>query len=194
MEYTPTPAVSHAIIAYNRSQPKALADGIVITPSHNPPEDGGFKYNPPHGGPADSDITTFVQNLANSLLEAKLAGVKRMPFADALKASTTQRHDFIGEYVAGLGSVIDMDVIRASGIKMGVDPLGGAGVHYWAPIAERYKLNLEVVNKTVDPTFRFMTLDWDGKIRMDSVVALRDAGADRAERPLRYCLCVRYRS
>ncbi len=182
VEYTPTPAVSHAIIAYNRSQPKALADGIVITPSHNPPEDGGFKYNPPHGGPADSDITTFVQNLANSLLEAKLAGVKRMPFADALKASTTQRHDFIGEYVAGLGSVIDMDVIRASGIKMGVDPLGGAGVHYWAPIAERYKLNLEVVNKTVDPTFRFMTLDWDGKIRMDpsspyamrGLIALKD--------------------
>jgi phosphoglucomutase len=182
VEYTPTPAVSHAIIAYNRSKPAALADGIVITPSHNPPEDGGFKYNPPHGGPADGGITKFVQDLANSLLEAKLAGVKRVPFADALKAATTQRHDFIGEYVAGLGSVIDMDVIRASGIKMGVDPLGGAGVHYWAPIAERYKLNLEVVNKTVDPTFRFMTLDWDGKIRMDpsspyamrGLIALKD--------------------
>jgi phosphoglucomutase len=182
VEYTPTPAVSHAILAYNRSKPAALADGIVITPSHNPPEDGGFKYNPPHGGPADSGITSFIQDLANSLLEAKLEGVKRVPFADTLKASTTQRHDFIGEYVAGLGSVIDMDVIRASGIKMGVDPLGGAGVHYWAPIAERYKLNLEVVNKTVDPTFRFMTLDWDGKIRMDpsspyamrGLIALKD--------------------
>jgi len=182
VEYTPTPAISHAIIAYNRDKPKELADGIVITPSHNPPEDGGFKYNPPHGGPADGAITKFIQDLANSLLEAKLAGVKRVPFADALKASTTQRHDFIGEYVAGLGSVIDMDVIRASGIKMGVDPLGGAGVHYWAPIAERYKLNLEVVNKTVDPTFRFMTLDWDGKIRMDpssqyavrGLIALKD--------------------
>jgi phosphoglucomutase len=182
VEYTPTPAVSHAIIAYNRSKPAALADGIVITPSHNPPEDGGFKYNPPHGGPADSGITKFVEDLANTLLEAKLEGVKRGPFADALQASTTQRHDFIGEYVAGLGSVIDMDVIRSSGIKMGVDPLGGAGVHYWAPIAERYKLNLEVVNKTVDPTFRFMTLDWDGKIRMDpsspyamrGMIALKD--------------------
>jgi phosphoglucomutase len=182
VEYTPTPAVSHAILAYNRSKPAALADGIVITPSHNPPEDGGFKYNPPHGGPADSNITKFIQDLANSLLEAKLAGVKRVPFADALKASTTQRHDFIGEYVAELGSVIDMDVIRGSGIKMGVDPLGGAGVHYWAPIAERYQLNLEVVNKNVDPTFRFMTLDVDGKIRMDpsspyamrGLIALKD--------------------
>jgi phosphoglucomutase len=182
VEYTPTPAISHAIIAYNRSKPAALADGIVITPSHNPPEDGGFKYNPPHGGPADSGITKFIQDLANSLLDKKLEGVKRVPFADALRAATTQRHDFIGEYVAGLGSVIDMDVIRGSGIKMGVDPLGGAGVHYWGPIAERYQLNLEVVNKTVDPTFRFMTLDWDGKIRMDpsspyamrGLIALKD--------------------
>jgi len=182
VEYTPTPAISHAILAYNRRGPSAQADGIVITPSHNPPEDGGFKYNPPHGGPADSGITKFIQDLANSLLEAKLAGVKRVPFENALKASTTQRHDFIGEYVAGLGGVIDMDVIRASAIKMGVDPLGGAGVHYWAPIAERYKLNLEVVNKAVDPTFRFMTLDWDGKIRMDpsspyamrGLIALKD--------------------
>ncbi len=182
VEYTPTPAVSHAILVYNRDKPAALADGIVITPSHNPPQDGGFKYNPPHGGPADSGITKFVEDLANTLLETKLEGVKRGPFADALQASTTQRHDFIGEYVAGLGSVIDMDVIRSSGIKMGVDPLGGAGVHYWAPIAERYKLNLEVVNKTVDPTFRFMTLDWDGKIRMDpsspyamrGMIALKD--------------------
>ncbi len=182
VEYTPTPAISHAILAYNRSQPAALADGIVITPSHNPPEDGGFKYNPPHGGPADSGITKFIQDRANSLLEGKLEGGKRVPFADALEASTTKRHDFIGEYVAGLGSVIDMDAIRASGIKMGVDPLGGAGVHYWGPIAERYQLNLDVVNKTVDPTFRFMTLDWDGKIRMDpsspyamrGLIALKD--------------------
>ena len=167
VDYTPTPAISHAIIHYNRGGTTALADGIVITPSHNPPEDGGFKYNPPHGGPADSAITKFIQDLANTLLEGKLAGVKRIPLDAAMNSTTTQRHDFIGEYVSGLATVIDMDVLRSSGIKMGVDPLGGAGVHYWGPIAERYKLNLEVVNKTVDPTFRFMTRDWDGKIRMD---------------------------
>ena len=167
VDYTPTPAISHAIIHYNRGAATAKADGIVITPSHNPPEDGGFKYNPPHGGPADSGITQFVQDLANNLLEAKLAGVKRISPDAARKAATTQRHDYIGEYVSGLDTVIDMDVLRDSGIKMGVDPLGGAGVHYWSPIAERYRLNLEVVNKTVDPTFRFMTRDWDGKIRMD---------------------------
>jgi len=165
--YTPTPAISHAIIHYNRGGAAARADGIVITPSHNPPEDGGFKYNPPHGGPADSAITKFIQDLANTLLEGKLAGVKRVSLDSAMKAVTTKRHDFIGEYVSRLGRVIDMDVLRDSGIKMGVDPLGGAGVHYWHPIAERYGLNLEVVNTTVDPTFRFMTLDWDGKIRMD---------------------------
>jgi len=167
VDYTPTPAISHAIIQYNRSGTPAKADGIVITPSHNPPEDGGFKYNPPHGGPADSGITKFIQDLANTLLEGKFSGVKRLPLDAAMKAATTQRHDFIGEYVSGLGTVIDMDLLRDSGIKMGVDPLGGAGVHYWSPIAERYRLNLEVVNKTVDPTFRFMTRDWDGKIRMD---------------------------
>ena len=169
VNYTPTPAISHAIIAHNRGDRShgELADGIVITPSHNPPEDGGFKYNPPHGGPADSGITKFIQDLANTLLQGKLAGVKRIPLDAAMKAATTQRHDFIGEYVSGLGAVIDMEVIRNSRIKMGVDPLGGAGVHYWGPIAERYGLNLEVVNKTVDPTFRFMTRDWDGKIRMD---------------------------
>jgi len=167
VDYTPTPAISHAIIHYNRGGAAARADGIVITPSHNPPEDGGFKYNPPHGGPADSAITKFIQDLANTLLEGKLAGVKRVSLDSAMKAVTTKRHDFIGEYVSRLGRVIDMDVLRDSGIKMGVDPLGGAGVHYWNPIAERYGLNLEVVNQTVDPTFRFMTLDWDGKIRMD---------------------------
>ena len=171
VDYTPTPAISHAIIHYNRhynqSGAAAKADGIVITPSHNPPEDGGFKYNPPHGGPADSGITKFIQDLANTFLEGKLAGVKRIPLDGAMKAATTQRHDFIDEYVSGLATVIDMNVLRDSGIKMGVDPLGGAGVHYWVPIAERYRLNLEVVNKTVDPTFRFMTRDWDGKIRMD---------------------------
>jgi phosphoglucomutase len=167
VDYTPTPAVSHAILHFNRSAAAAKADGIVITPSHNPPEDGGFKYNPPHGGPADSGITKFIQDLANTLLEGKLAGVKRTPLDTAMKAATTKRHDFIDEYVSGLGTVIDMDVLRDSGIKLGVDPLGGAGVHYWNPIAERYKLNLEVVNQTVDPTFRFMTRDWDGKIRMD---------------------------
>ena len=182
VDYTPTPAISHAILQYNRNRASALADGIVITPSHNPPEDGGFKYNPPHGGPADSGITKVIQDLANAFLENRLAGVKRVPFAGALQAPTTQRHDFIGEYVSGLGSVIDMEVIRDSGIRMGVDPLGGAGVHYWGPIAEHYGLNLDVVNKTVDPTFRFMTLDWDGKIRMDpsspyamrSLIALKD--------------------
>src|SRR5665213_1090953 len=170
VDYTPTPAISHAIIDHNRGghlTGGAAADGIVITPSHNPPEDGGFKYNPPHGGPADSGITKFIQDLANTLLEGKLAGVKRMPLDAAMKAATTQRHDFIDEYVRGLGTVIDMDLLRHSGIKMGVDPLGGAGVHYWSPIAEHYGLNLEVVNKTVGPTFRFMTRDWDGKIRMD---------------------------
>src|ERR1700681_2873111 len=167
VEYTPTPAISHAILLHNRTRPSALADGIVITPSHNPPEDGGFKYNPPHGGPGDSGITKAIQDLANAFLESKLRGIKRKPFADALKAATTRRHDFIGEYVSGLATVIDMDLLRDSGIKMGVDPLGGAGIHYWTPIAERYGLNLEVVNRAVDPTFRFMTLDWDGKIRMD---------------------------
>jgi phosphoglucomutase len=167
VDYTPTPAISHAILLHNRSGTPALADGIVITPSHNPPEDGGFKYNPPHGGPADSGITKAIQDLANAFLESKLAGIKRMQFADALRAATTRHHDFIGEYVSGLATVIDMDLLRDSGIKMGVDPLGGAGIHYWTPIAERYGLNLEVVNRAVDPTFHFMTLDWDGKIRMD---------------------------
>jgi phosphoglucomutase len=166
-EYTPTPAVSHAILKYNRGRSTGLADGIVVTPSHNPPEDGGFKYNPPNGGPADSAITKFVEGRANEYLEAGLAGVKRVLLERALKASSTRRHDFLDEYAADLGDAIDMDAIRDSKLKLGVDPLGGAGVHYWKPIAERYGLNLTIVNPDVDPTFRFMTLDWDGRIRMD---------------------------
>ncbi|MHB1678555.1 MAG: phosphoglucomutase (alpha-D-glucose-1,6-bisphosphate-dependent) [Sulfuriferula sp.] len=166
-EYTPTPAVSHAILTYNRGRDKGLADGIVITPSHNPPADGGFKYNPPNGGPADTGITAWIEARANELLESGLQGVKRVTFARALRADTTHRHDYLGAYVSDLGNVIDMDAIRGSKIRMGVDPLGGAGVHYWARIAEHYSLNLTVVNTTVDPTFRFMTVDWDGRIRMD---------------------------
>jgi phosphoglucomutase len=166
-EYTPTPAVSHAILNFNRGRKTGLADGIVITPSHNPPEDGGFKYNPPHGGPAGSEITGAIQRQANQLLEGGLAGVKRVTLAEALGAATTRRHDFMAEYVADLGQVIDFEVIRGAKLNLGVDPLGGAGVHYWARIGEQYGLNLTVVNDTVDPTFRFMTLDWDGRIRMD---------------------------
>ncbi|HSV58595.1 MAG TPA: phosphoglucomutase (alpha-D-glucose-1,6-bisphosphate-dependent) [Variovorax sp.] len=166
-EYTPTPAISHAILTYNRGRREHLADGIVVTPSHNPPRDGGFKYNPPNGGPAGTDITGPVQQAANGLLERGLQGVKRMPHAQALQAPTTHRHDFLRHYVEELGSVIDMDAIRSAGVRMGVDPLGGAGVHYWRAIAERYKLDLTVVNEAVDLRFGFMTLDWDGKIRMD---------------------------
>ena len=166
-EYTPTPALSHAILVHNRGRTSGLADGIVITPSHNPPDSGGFKYNPPNGGPADTQVTRAIENEANRLLEVKLAGVKRVTYAQALAASTTQRHDFLTAYVDDLKNVIDLDVIRASGLRLGVDPLGGAGVHYWPAIAERYGLDLTVVNPDVDPTFRFMTLDWDGKIRMD---------------------------
>jgi phosphoglucomutase len=166
-EYTPTPAVSLAILTHNRGRTSALADGIVITPSHNPPGDGGFKYNPPHGGPAGSDVTGSIEKLANEILEGGLKAVRRMPLDQALRAATTHVHDFLGAYVAQLGSVIDMDVIRDAGIRMGVDPLGGAGVHYWARIAERYRLDLTVVSDAVDATFRFMTLDWDGRIRMD---------------------------
>ena len=175
-EYTPTPAVSHAILVYNRGRGKGLADGIVITPSHNPPEDGGFKYNPTNGGPADTDVTGWIEQRANQLLEAKLAGVKRMPYAKALKAPTTHRHDYLGSYVADLGEVLDMDVIRGAGLSMAIDPLGGAGVHYWPAIAERYRLNLTVVNQTVDARFAFMPLDWDGRIRMDPSSAYAMAG------------------
>jgi phosphoglucomutase len=167
IEYTPTPAVSRAILNFNRGRKTGLADGIVVTPSHNPPEDGGFKYDPPHGGPASSDVTGFIQKRANELLENGLNGVNRTLFENALRSSTTQRHDYIAEYVADLSQVIDFDVIRSANLKLGVDPLGGASVHYWGPIVDRYGLNLTVVNDTVDPTFRFMTLDWDGRIRMD---------------------------
>jgi phosphoglucomutase len=166
-EYTPTPAVSHAILVHNRGRKSGLADGIVVTPSHNPPDNGGFKYNPPNGGPADTDATGWIETRANALIEGKLKDVRRMPLDRARHASSTREYDFLGAYVDDLGSVIDFDVIRASGIRMGVDPLGGAGVHYWGKIAERYKLDLAVVSEEVDPTFRFMTLDWDGRIRMD---------------------------
>ena len=166
-EYTPTPVISRAILHYNRGRKTGLADGIVITPSHNPPHDGGFKYNPPNGGPAEGSITDWIEARANEFLENGLRGVKRIPFEKALRASTTHRHDYLNAYVNDLGKVIDLDVIRQAKISLGVDPLGGAGVHYWGPIAERYGLNLTVVNEAVDPTFRFMTVDWDGQIRMD---------------------------
>ncbi|GAB3319068.1 phosphoglucomutase (alpha-D-glucose-1,6-bisphosphate-dependent) [Luteimonas notoginsengisoli] len=166
-EYTPTPAISHAILVHNRGRTSALADGIVVTPSHNPPGDGGFKYNPANGGPADTAITRQVQERANALLEAGLRGVARVAVARARSAATTREHDFLGHYIEDLGNVLDFDLIRGSGIRMGVDPLGGAGVHYWARIAERYGLALDVVSEQVDPTFSFMTLDWDGQIRMD---------------------------
>ena len=166
-EYTPTPALSRAILVYNRGRQGGLADGIVITPSHNPPTDGGFKYNPTNGGPADTQVTSAIEAEANRLLAANLTGVKRIPLAAARKAATTHEHDFLGEYVADLEDVIDMEVIRGAKIRMGVDPLGGAGVHYWPAIAERYGLDLTVVNDAVDATFRFMSVDWDGKIRMD---------------------------
>ena len=166
-EYTPTPAISHAILTYNRGRKKGLADGIVITPSHNPPEDGGFKYNPPEGGPAEPAVTGWIEAKANEFLASGLTGVKRIPFEKAFRASSTHRHDYIRAYVDDLCNVIDMDAIRDAKISLGVDPLGGAGVNYWRPIAERYGLNLTIVNDAVDPTFRFMTLDWDGRIRMD---------------------------
>jgi phosphoglucomutase len=166
-EYTPTPVISHAILTYNHGRKSGLADGIVITPSHNPPHDGGFKYNPPNGGPADTTVTDWIEAKANALLEARLEGVKRRSHEQALRASTTHRHDYLNAYINDLGAVIEMDVIRGAKISLGVDPLGGAGVHYWARIAERHGLDLTVVDESVDPTFRFMTVDWDGQIRMD---------------------------
>ncbi|MDQ2776010.1 MAG: phosphoglucomutase (alpha-D-glucose-1,6-bisphosphate-dependent) [Acidobacteriota bacterium] len=180
--YTPTPSLSHAILTYNQGREEGLADGIVITPSHNPPEDGGFKYNPPSGGPADTNATKWIENYANDLLAKGLSGVARTPYDRALKAGSTHRYDFLSTYVNDLGSLIDFEVIKSAGLNLGVDPLGGAGVAYWPRIAERYDLNLTVVNKQVDPTFRFMSLDWDGKIRMDcsspyamaGLIALKD--------------------
>lgn len=165
--YTPTPVISHAILTYNRERTNGLADGVVITPSHNPPSDGGFKYNPPEGGPADADMTQQIQQRANQLLAQGLNGVQRMPLARALKASTTHDYDYITPYVEDLTNVIDLAAIRAAGLKIGADPMGGAGIAYWAPIAERYGLDIEIVNPRVDPTFSFMTVDKDGKIRMD---------------------------
>jgi phosphoglucomutase len=180
--YTPTPVLSHAILAYNRGRRTGLADGIVMTPSHNPPEDGGFKYNPPSAGPADTTITRWVEDRANALLAGGLHEVSRIPYESAFKASTTHKNDYVSAYVNDLGNVVDMDAIRAANLAIGVDPLGGAGVAYWGRIAERYRVTLSVLNTSVDPTFRFMTLDWDGKIRMDcsspyamaGLIALKD--------------------
>ena len=165
--YTPTPVISHAILTYNKGRENGLADGVVMTPSHNPPEDGGFKYNPPNGGPADTDITSGIERAANGFLEDALRGVKRIPYDRARQAACVHRTDFIGPYVADLANVVDMEAIRSSGVRIGIDPLGGAGVRYWQPIIERYGLNATIVSDAVDPTFRFMTVDWDGKIRMD---------------------------
>lgn len=165
--YTPTPVISHAILSYNKGRKDGLADGVVITPSHNPPEDGGFKYNPPNGGPADTDITGGIERAANRLLEDGLNGVQRIPFERARRSSCVHRHDYIAPYVADLANVVDMAAIRVAGVKIGIDPLGGAAVRYWQPVIERYGLDATIVSDTVDPTFRFMTVDWDGKIRMD---------------------------
>lgn len=180
--YTPTPVISHAILSHNRDRTSGLADGIVITPSHNPPEDGGIKYNPPQGGPADTAVTKWIEDRANGLLAKELAGVHRMSTEAARRARTIHRHDYMTAYIGDLGNVIDMDVIRSAKLKLGIDPLGGSGIAYWVPIAERYGLNIEIVNPAVDPTFRFMPLDWDGRIRMDcsspfamaNLIALKD--------------------
>jgi phosphoglucomutase len=180
--YTPTPVISHAILSYNRNRTTGLADGVVITPSHNPPEDGGIKYNPPNGGPADTQVTKWIEARANALLATDLQEVKRVPYERAKRASSIHAHDYVSAYVNDLGKVIDLDLVRSAELKLGVDPLGGSGVAYWAPIAARYGLNVENVNPTVDPTFRFMPLDWDGRIRMDcssphamaNLIALKD--------------------
>ena len=180
--YTPTPVISHAILNYNKGRTSGLADGVVITPSHNPPEDGGYKYNPPNGGPADTDVTAMVEKAANGFLEAGMKGVARTPYQRARKAASTHLYDFIRPYVADLGNVVDMALVKSSGVKIGIDPLGGAAVHYWQPIIEHYGINARIVNDVVDPTFRFMTADWDGKIRMDcsspyamaSLIQMRD--------------------
>ena len=180
--YTPTPAISHAILTWNRGRSAGLADGIVITPSHNPPEDGGFKYNPPNGGPADNDATLWIENQANRLMEGGLRDISRSGYQAALRAPTTHRYDYVSTYVNDLAAVLDMGAIRSAGIEIGADPLGGAGIAYWPRIAERYRLKLKTLHDRVDPTFRFMSLDWDGKIRMDcssryamaGLIALKD--------------------
>jgi phosphoglucomutase len=180
--YTPTPVISHAILSYNKGRTSGLADGVVITPSHNPPEDGGYKYNPPHGGPADTDVTAKVEKQANAYMAAGMQGVKRMPYERARRAPSTHLHDYITPYVADLGNSVDLALVASSGVNIGIDPLGGAAVHYWQPIIERYRLKAKIVNDAVDPTFRFMTADWDGKIRMDcsspyamaSLIQMRD--------------------
>jgi phosphoglucomutase len=165
--YTPTPVISHAILSYNKGRASGHADGVVITPSHNPPEDGGYKYNPPHGGPADTDATGVIEKRANAYLKDAMKGVARMDYGKARKSPLVHRHDYAGPYVAALNDVVDMALIKSAGVRIGIDPLGGAAVHYWQPIAERYGINATIVNDAVDPTFRFMTADWDGKIRMD---------------------------
>jgi phosphoglucomutase len=180
--YTPTPVISHAILTYNKGRTSGLADGVVITPSHNPPEDGGYKYNPPHGGPADTDVTSIVESSANRYLEAGLKGIARMPYERARRSQSTHLCDYISPYVADLGNIVDMELVKSSGVKIGIDPLGGAAVHFWQPIIERYGIKATIVNDAVDPTFRFMTADWDGKIRMDcsspfamaSLIQMRD--------------------
>ena len=180
--YTPTPVISHAILTHNRGKSSGFADGIVITPSHNPPEDGGIKYNPPHGGPADTAVTKWIEDRANALMKVDLHGVARIPYARARRAATTKPHNYLGTFIDDLAQIIDMELLRSSGLKLGIDPMGGSGIAYWQPIAERYGLNIEVVNPAVDPTFRFMPLDWDGKIRMDcsspfamaNLIALKD--------------------
>jgi len=180
--YTPTPVVSHAILVHNRGRRAGLADGIIVTPSHNPPEDGGFKYNPPHGGPADTEVTDWIEARANALLAGHLRDVRRAPHDRARAASTVRPHDYVSAYVGDLGAVLDLDAVRGAGLKLGVDPLGGASLAYWLAIADRCGLDLEVVNREVDPTFRFMTVDWDGKLRMDcsspyamaSLIGLKD--------------------
>ncbi len=165
--FTPTPVISHAIIGYNRGRSKGLADGVVISPSHNPPADGGFKYNPPHGGPADTDATGWIERTANALMVEKLAGVQRIPYEQALKSASVRKHDYVQSYVADLGNVVDMELIRESGVTIGIDPLGGAGLDYFEPIIDRYRISATIVSTALDPTFGFMTADWDGKIRMD---------------------------
>ncbi|HEY2733978.1 MAG TPA: phosphoglucomutase, partial [Polyangiales bacterium] len=180
--YTPTPVISHAILTYNRGRDSGLADGIVISPSHNPPDEGGFKYNPTNGGPADVDITGWIQKTANEIIEKKMEGVTRIPYARARKTACIKGYDYITPYVADLINVVDMDAIRDSGVRIGIDPLGGAAVQYWQPIIEKYKIAATVTNDAIDPTFRFMTVDWDGKIRMDcsspyamaGLIALKD--------------------